>query len=170
MFGSTGTTAGCFLGKCDDQELGPRCWQFSYCQILLQIVVRTVITSSLLAWTSSVWMLKTSADLPFLNDCTAVSTSLQRMGWSSCLSVCLWTVQYRWISFGLVIVQLRAVSCLSVLYVLFFCKAFSSTILDSSSFPLRQSGRVFDELVCPLAVVLRHIFFNRSTLLCSALM
>ena len=45
------------------------------CQILLQIVVRAVITSSPPAWTSSAGMLSTSADFPFFNDCTAASTS-----------------------------------------------------------------------------------------------
>ena len=50
------------------------------CQILLQIVVRKVITSSPSAWTSSAGMLLTPADFPFFNDCTAASTSLRRMG------------------------------------------------------------------------------------------
>ena len=53
------------------------------CQILLQIVVRAVITSSPPAWTSSAGMLSTPSDFPFLNDCAAASTSLRRMGWSS---------------------------------------------------------------------------------------
>ena len=57
------------------------------CQILLQIVVRAVITSSLPAWTSSARTLSTPADFPFFNDCTATSTSLRRMGWSSSVSV-----------------------------------------------------------------------------------
>ena len=57
------------------------------CQILLQIVVRVVITSSPPAWTSSAGMLLTPADFPFFNDCTAASTSLRRMGWSSSVSV-----------------------------------------------------------------------------------
>ena len=56
------------------------------CQILLQIVVRAVITSSPLAWTSSAGMLSTPADFPYFNDCTAASTSLRRMGWSSSVS------------------------------------------------------------------------------------
>ena len=55
--------------------------------ILLQIVVSTVITSSLPAWTIPAGMLSTPADFPFFNDCTAASTSLQRMGWSSSVSV-----------------------------------------------------------------------------------
>ena len=50
------------------------------CQILLQIVVRVVITSCPPAWTSSAWMLSTPADFPFFSDCTAASTSLRRMG------------------------------------------------------------------------------------------
>ena len=57
------------------------------CQILLQIVVRAVITSSPPAWTSSAGMLSTPADFPFFNVCTAASTSLRRMGWSSSVSV-----------------------------------------------------------------------------------
>ena len=57
------------------------------CQIMLQIVVRAVITSSPPAWTSSVGMLSTPADFPFFSDCTAASLSLRRMGWSSSVSV-----------------------------------------------------------------------------------
>ena len=57
------------------------------CQILSQIVMRAVITSSQPAWTSSAGMLLTPADFPFFNDCTAASTSLRRMGWSSYVSV-----------------------------------------------------------------------------------
>ena len=56
------------------------------CQILSQIV-RVVITSSPPAWTSSAAMSSTLADFPFFNDCTAASTSLRRMGWSSFVSV-----------------------------------------------------------------------------------
>ena len=48
---------------------------FPVCQILLQIVVRTVITSSPPAWTSSAGMLATPADFPFFNDCTAASST-----------------------------------------------------------------------------------------------
>ena len=57
------------------------------CQILSQIVVRAVITSSPPAWTSSAGMLSTPADLPLSNECTAASTSLRRMRWSSSVSV-----------------------------------------------------------------------------------
>ena len=127
------------------------------CQILLQIVVRAVITSSPPAWTSSAGMLSTPADFPFFNDCTAASTSLRRMGWP--ISVCLGTVQYWWISIGFVVVQLRAVFSPSVQYLSLFCEAFSLTILDSSCFPLFHSGQVFHQLVCPLTVVLPKIFF-----------
>ena len=55
--------------------------------LLSQIVVRAVITSSPPAWTSSAGILLTPADFPFFNDCTAASTSLRRMGWSSSVSV-----------------------------------------------------------------------------------
>ena len=53
----------------------------------MQLVVSAVITSSPPAWTSSTGMLSTPADLPFFSDCTAASTSLRRMGWSSSVSV-----------------------------------------------------------------------------------
>ena len=55
--------------------------------VLLQIVVRAVITSSPPVWTSSAGMFLTPADFPFFSDRTAASTSLQRMGWSSSVSV-----------------------------------------------------------------------------------
>ena len=80
------------------------------------------------------------------------------------LCVCLGTVQYWWISIGLVVVQLRVVFCPSVQYLSLFCEAFSWTILDSSRFPLFHSGQVFHHLVCPLTVVLPQIFFNLTTL------
>ena len=57
------------------------------CKILLQIVVRVVITSSPPAWTISAGTLSTPADFPFFSDCTAASASLRRMGWSSSVSV-----------------------------------------------------------------------------------
>ena len=57
------------------------------CQVLLQIVVIAVITSSPPAWTSSVGMWLTPADFPYFKDCTAASTSLRRMGWSFSVSV-----------------------------------------------------------------------------------
>ena len=57
------------------------------CQISLQIVVRVVITSCPPAWASSAGMLSVPADFPFFSDCTAASTFLRRMGWSSSVSV-----------------------------------------------------------------------------------
>ena len=60
---------------------------FPDCQILLQILVRAMITSSPPAWTSAGGMLSTPADFPFFSDCTAASTSLRRMGWSSSVPV-----------------------------------------------------------------------------------
>ena len=76
-----------FLGKCDDKDWICGVGHFPVCQILLQIIVRAVITSSPPAWTSSAWMLSTPADFPFFNDCTAAFTSLRRMEWSSSVSV-----------------------------------------------------------------------------------
>ena len=57
------------------------------CQILSQIVVRAVVTSSPPAWTSA-GMLSTPADFPFFSDCTVASISLRMIWWSS--SVCVW--------------------------------------------------------------------------------
>ena len=76
------------LRKCDDQRLVHGVGRSHVCQILLQIVVRAVVTSSVPAWTSPAGMLSTPVDFPFFSDCTAVSTSLRRMGWSS--AVCIW--------------------------------------------------------------------------------
>ena len=97
------------------------------CQIVLQIVVRAVITSSPPAWTSSAGMLSTPADFLFFNDCTAASLLCEVWGGRPlCLSGdCLGTNQYCWIFVGLVIVQLRAVFCPSVQYFSFFCEALS---------------------------------------------
>ena len=80
------------------------------------------------------------------------------------LCVCLGTVQYWWISIGLVVVQLKAVFCPTVQYLSLFCEAFSWTILDSSRFPLFHSSQVFHQLVCPLTVVLLKICFSLTTL------
>ena len=48
------------------------------CQILLQIVVRAVITSSPPAWTSSAGMFSTPADFPFFSDCSSIVTRRQQ--------------------------------------------------------------------------------------------
>ena len=79
-FGSSGTLQVVFLGKCDDQGLGPQGWGVSCLPDLVAILVRVVTTSSPPAWTSSARMLSTTADLFFFSDCSAASTSLQRMG------------------------------------------------------------------------------------------
>ena len=136
------------------------------CQILLQIVMRAVITSSPPAWTSSAGMLSTPADFPFFNDCTAASSlckgwgghPLCLSGYSSVLMNLHWPCTF-------VVVQLRAVFCPSVQHLSFFCEAFSRMILDSSGFPLFHGGQVFHQLVCPLTVVLPQIFFNLTTLI-----
>ena len=93
---------------------------FPVCLILLQIVVKAVITSSPPDWIGSAGMLSTSADFHFFNDCSAASTSLRRMGWSSSVSVL-----GQFSTAGLVIVQLIKVFCPSVQYLLFFFEAFS---------------------------------------------
>ena len=101
------------------------------CQILLQIVVRAVITFSPPIWTSSDRRLSTPADFPFFSDCTAASTLWEGGGVVIC--VCLGTVHYWWISVGLVIVQLWSVFYPSVQYLAFFCEAFSWIVLDINS-------------------------------------
>ena len=74
------------MGSVTTKDWVHRDGHFPVCQLLSQIVVRSVITSSPPAWTSSAGMLLTPADFPFFNDYTAASTSLQRMGWSSSVS------------------------------------------------------------------------------------
>ena len=134
------------------------------CQILLQMVVRVVITSSPPAWTSSTGMLSTPADFPFFGDCTAASTSVRRMGWSSTVSV--WEpFSTDWSPLALWLYSSEQYLCPSAQYFLFFCKAFSWKILDSSSFFLFHSGEVFRELVRPLAVVLPQIFSSLTALI-----
>ena len=76
-----------FLGSVMIKDWVHRVGHSPVCQILLQIVVRVVITFSPPAWTSPAGLLSTPADFPFFTDCTAAATSLRRMGWSS--SVCV---------------------------------------------------------------------------------
>ena len=88
MFGSSGTAEGCLFGE----NVMTRDWVHNIghspvCQILLQIVMKAVITSSPSAWTSSAGMLSTPPDFPFFVDCTEASTSLRKMGWSSFVCV-----------------------------------------------------------------------------------
>ena len=71
-------------------------------------------------------MLSTPADFPFFSDCTAASTSLRRIGWSS--SVCLGT---------------NAIS-LQFPYPVFFC-LFHLPLVQSSSTYLRKDYVVSDE-------------------------
>ena len=65
-----------FLGKRDDQGLGPRGWSFS---CLPDLVANCRDSSDCFFSTcfdSSAGMLSTPADFPFFNNCTAASTSL----------------------------------------------------------------------------------------------
>ena len=59
------------------------------------------------------------------------------------------------------------VFCPSVQYLSFFFKAFSCTILDSSSFSLFHSGQVFHEMVCPLVLLLFFLRFSSISPHCS---
>ena len=151
------------LGKCDDQGLGPRGWPFpclknlgAECRDRCNYLFSTCLDQFC-------WDVVNSSRLPFL----------QWLYWSLhffakdgvvVLCVCLVTVQYWWISIGLVIIQLRAVFSPSVQYLSFFCEEFSWKILDSNSFSLFHSGEVFHEFVCSLIVVLPQFFFNLITL------
>ena len=73
-----------FFGKYDNEGLGPPCWSFSS---LPYLIADCCESSDNTLFTSSAWMLSTPADFPLFNDCTAASTSLRRMGWSSSVSV-----------------------------------------------------------------------------------
>ena len=96
-FSSSGTAAGCLSWEVWWLRTGSTGLAILLpARSLLQIVVRGVITSSPPAGTSSAGMLSTPPDLPFLNNCTEASTSLQRMA----LCVRLGIVQYWWISTG----------------------------------------------------------------------
>ena len=74
-----------FLEKCDDQGLGPRGWPFSCLQDLVEDCGES---GDCILSTCFAGMLSTPADFPFFNNCTAASTSLRRMGWST--SVFVW--------------------------------------------------------------------------------
>ena len=132
------------------------------CQILLQIVVRAVITSSPPAWTRSAGMLSIPADFPFFNDCTAASTSLRRMGWSSPVSV--------WGQFSTdgspVALWLYSSEQYSV-HRFSICRSSLRHFLERSwtvvALPF-HSGQVFHQLVSPLTVGLPQNFFNLTTL------
>ena len=125
-----------------------------------------MITASPPVWASSAGIVSIPADLPLFNDCTAASTFLRRMRWSSPESIwgqfcvdgsplVLWlysSEQYSLHRFGVS----------SFFFSFFFCEAFSWTVLDSSSFPLFHRGQVFHKLVCTLTVLLPQIFFSLS--------
>ena len=125
-------------------------------QILLQIVMKAVITTSQPAWTTSAGVLSTQADFSFFIDCTAASTSLPRMGWSSSLSV------WRQLSSDgyLLILWLYSSEQYSVQ-----CSISVRHFPDCRSFSLFHSSQVFHELACPLAVVLPQIFYNLTPVL-----
>ena len=132
-------------------------------------------------------MLLTPADLPFINDCTAASTSLRRMWWSS--SVCVWgqfstegsphwpcecTGQCSILSIGSVSIILRHFPERSWTVVAFPCftvvKSFTSWyalllffFLRFSSISLQFSDPVFFCLFhAPLDVVVHFLVFLRS--------
>ena len=104
----------------------------------------------------------TPADFPSFNDCTAASTSLRRMGWSSSVSVwvqfstngsplALWlynSEQYSVHRFSICRSSVRHFPERSWTVVTFPC----FTVVKSH------------QLVCPLTVVLPQIFFNLTTL------
>ena len=76
-----------FLGSVMTKDWVHRVGRSPDYQILMQIVVKAVITSCPTAWTSSDGIMSAPADFPFFSGCTAVSTSLRRMGSSFlCLS------------------------------------------------------------------------------------
>ena len=130
-------------------------------QILLQIVLRAVITSSPPAWTSSAGMLSTPADFPFFSGCTVASNSLRRMGWTYDVSV--------WVQFSTDGSPLALWLYSSEQYSV---HRFSICRSSVRHFPERSwavaafpcfTVVVFHQLVCPLTVVPPQIFFNFTT-------
>ena len=100
-------------------------------------------------------MLSTQADFPFFNDCTAASTSLRRMGWSSSVSV---LVQFSTDGSPLAL-YLYSSEQYSV-HRFSMCRSsvrhFPELSWTVVAFPF-HSGQVFHQLVCPLTVVLPQI-------------
>ena len=161
-FGHSGTAADCLLGKCDDQGLGPRDWLFSCLPDLVAVCCESSDDFSI-CLDQFCWYIVNSSWHPFPQWLYS-SFHFFANKWGGHLLCLSGTVQYWWISIGLVIVQLGAVFCSSVQYLLFFCKACSWIVWDSSSFPLFPSGQVFHLLVCSLAVVSPQIFLTLTTM------
>ena len=82
-----------FLGSVMTKDYVHRVGHSPACQILSQVVVRAVITTSPPAWTSSAEMLSTRTDFPFLKRlyCSLHFLAKNRV---FVLCVCLGTVQY----------------------------------------------------------------------------
>ena len=134
------------------------------CQILSQIVVRAVITSSPPA--STILLGCCRLQLTSLSSVIVLQPPLLCEGLGG-NPLCLSGDSSVLLDLHCpVIVQLSAVFCPSVQYLSFFCEAFFWAILDSSSFSLFHSGQVFHQLVCPLTVVLPQIVFRLATLFC----
>ena len=98
--------------------------QSPVCQILLQIVVRMLVTASPPACISSAGMLSTSDDFPFFKDLTAASNFITK-NWEVNIFDVHRTIQYCCISFGLAVERLGAVLCPSVDNLSCFRDAFS---------------------------------------------
>ena len=126
----------------DDQGLGPRGWPF-FC--LPYLVASCRESSDYLLSTcldQFCWDIVNSCWLPFLQWLYCSLHFFVKDG-VVIRCVCLGTVQYWWISTGLLIVQLRVVFFPSVQYLSFVFEAFSWTILDSSSFPLFHGCQIY---------------------------
>ena len=81
------------------------------------------------------------------------------------LCVCLRTVQYRWISIGLVIVQLSIVFCPLIQYVSFFCEAFPERPWTVKAFPSFIMAKSFTSWHALL--LLFFLRFSPTSLHCS---
>ena len=106
-----------FLGSVMTKDWVHGVGHFPVSQVLLQIVVRAVITSSPPAWTSSAGICR--LQLISLSSIIVMQPSLLCEGWTGrplCLS---WDSSL--LVDGLVIVQLRAVFCPSVQFLSLFC-------------------------------------------------
>ena len=107
-------------------------------------------------------MLSTLTDFPFFSDCTAASTSLPRMEWSSSVSVwAQFSTDQSPLALWLYNSEQYSVHRFSI------CRSSVRHFPERSwtvvAFPCLNSGQVFHQLVCPLTVVLPQIFFNLTT-------
>ena len=164
LFSSSGTAAGCLSWEVWWPRTGSTDWPFSCKPDLVADCHESSDYILSICLDQHCWDVVNSSWLLFLQ-WLYCSLHFFAKDLVVILCVCLGTVQYWWMSIGLVIVQFRPVFCPSVHYLSFFYEAIFWMILDSSIFPLFHCHQVFHELLCPLTIVLpQMIFFSLTTL------